>query len=263
MDAMLQTKLGFYYKQLDDIDEEYIYKKIAGAVSRYENEVKIDCEPHQLRRVMKAINFDNPEIFYWFPQKKDYNEEKGVLKLSYTTASAEETKELLEKLRTKKKEVIAKIKKTKENGVTEDPLEEINNLYEYLLEKNAEEELDKPECTRSIYDVTGVLLQEGKGRATSLGISLAVNYICSSLHIPSILVTGKAKLGDCDYAENHAWNLIKVDGEYFHVDATAAQEFPEDKKYKYLLLDDEEMRALNEERKWSEEVYPKAGTKEE
>ena len=36
MDAMVQTKLGFYYEQLDDIDEEYIYKKIAGAVSRYE-----------------------------------------------------------------------------------------------------------------------------------------------------------------------------------------------------------------------------------
>lgn len=263
MDAMVQTKLGFYYEQLDDIDEEYIYKKIAGAVSRYENEVKIDCEPHQVRRVMKAINFDNPEIFYWFPQKKDYNEEKGVLKLSYTTASADETKELIEKLRTKKKEVIAKIKETKENGVTEDPLEEINNLYEYLLE-NVEEELDdNPECTRSIYDVTGVLLQEGKGRATSLGISLAVNYICSSLHIPAILVTGKAKLSNYDYAENHAWNLIKVDGEYFHVDATAAKGLPEDKKYKYLLLDDEEMRALNEERKWSEEVYPKAGTKEE
>lgn len=261
MDAMLQTKLGFYYKQLDDIDEEYIYKKIASAVSRYENEVKIDCEPHQLRRVMKAINFDNPEIFYWFPQKKDYNEEKGVLKLSYTTASADETKELLEKLRTKKKEVIAKIKESKENGVTEDPLEEINNLYEYLLEnvENTEEELDKPECTRSIYDVTGVLLQEGKGRAACLGIALAVNYICSNLHIPSILVTGKAKIDDCDYVESWAWNLVKVDGEYYHVDVAAALGLPEDKKYKYLLLDDKEMKELGEERKWSEEVYPKAG----
>ena len=38
---------------------------------------------------------------------------------------------------------------------------------------------------------------------------------------------------------------------------------PEDKKYKYLLLDDEEMKELGEERKWSEEIYPKAGIKEE
>ena len=114
MDAMVQTKLGFYYEQLDDIDEEYIYKKIAGAVSRYESEVQIDCEPHQLRRVMKAIKFDNPEIFYWFPEKSDYNEENGVLKLSYMTASAEETRELLEKLKAKKKEVLAEIRKIKE-----------------------------------------------------------------------------------------------------------------------------------------------------
>ena len=268
MDAMVQTKLEFYYEQLDDIDEEYIYKKIAGAVSRYESEVQIDCEPHQLRRVMKAIKFDNPEIFYWFPEKSDYNEENGVLKLSYTTASAEETKELLEKLKAKKKEVLAeirKIKETKKNEVTEDALDEIHNLYEYLLEnvENAEEELEKPECARSIYDVTGVLLQEGKGRAACLGIALAVNYICSSLHIPSVLVTGKAKIDDCDYVESWAWNLVKVDGEYYHVDVAAALGLPKDKKYKYLLLDDEEMKELGEERKWSEEVYPKAGIKEE
>ena len=144
---------------------------------------------------------------------------------------------------------IRKIKETKKNEVTEDALDEIHNLYEYLLKniENAEEELEKPECARSIYDVTGVLLQEGKGRAACLGIALAVNYICSSLHIPSVLVTGKAKIDDCDYVESWA----------------AALGLPKDKKYKYLLLDDEEMKELGEERKWSEEIYPKAGIKEE
>ena len=126
----------------------------------------------------------------------------------------------------------------------------MENMYRFLVNnvKYAYEELQKPECTKWIYDIEGCLV---KKRAVCLGIAQTVQYICRQLSITSILVTGEAELNGCKV--NHAWNLVKIGGRFRHLDATC--EICEKKEvYRYFLIRDNDIS----ERNWRKDIYPSA-----
>jgi transglutaminase/protease-like cytokinesis protein 3 len=60
------------------------------------------------------------------------------------------------------------------------------------------------------YDVYGALV---KKRIVCEGYAKAMQYLLSLVGIESITVTGYA-------GENHMWNVVKIDGQYYHLDAT-------------------------------------------
>ena len=53
-----------------------------------------------------------------------------------------------------------------------------------------------------------------KGRGVCTGYARSMQYLLQQLNIPCVLVSGTAG------RENHAWNLVKADGEYYYLDAT-------------------------------------------
>jgi len=67
--------------------------------------------------------------------------------------------------------------------------------------------------------------------ADSGGLALAYRALCQRLGIECLVVEGSAgSMG----TENHYWNIIGVDGEYYHVDVSA---FAEDPERAFLLSD--------------------------
>ena len=248
MGLVAKLKCGFYYEQLT-IDQKCIYKAIAAAVSGYLPSVTVEAaDTKALHKIMMAVEYDNPEFFYWAPENSKIN--GNTILLSYTTGEKREAVEAVRMLREKRRSILQDLFEMYSDM---NQKEALYSLYDYLV-KNvtyAADELQKPACAQWIYDIEGPLL---KGKGVCLGIAQTVNYLCASLHIKSLLITGECRVAG--WNGNHGWNLVEMDGQYYHLDVTcdlnnaAGQEG----RYEYFMLKDRDM----EERKWPRNLYPKA-----
>lgn len=241
-----QYKLGFYYSQLN-IDQQFDYKKAAQAISHYDNEVCVKTDDAgKLHQMLMAVKYDNPEFCYWSLDGSEA--EAGVLKLCYLTEDENEAVELIQMLRDKRKSILGDLCEGLDTMTQKAALKV---LFDYLADNitYAEDELQKPTCSPWIYDISGILLEE---KGVCLGIAMAMNYFCQALRIPSILITGEAKV--MGWTGNHGWNMVRLDNEYYHLDATSALELEKTERDRYYLVKDKDMA----DRSWPKALYPKA-----
>ena len=227
MGIVARYKRGFYYHLLN-IDDQFSYQAVASAVSTYQDRVTMtNVTEESFHKIKKAILYDNPEFFYWNEDSSVFSE--GTIHLCYYTEDEEEASTCVTLLRDKRRQILNQLS-GEETMSLKDMLE---RTYKYITETvgYAEEELQKPGCASWIYSIQGPLL---KRRGVCLGIAQTVNYFCAALHIPALLVTGEAKVAG--FTCNHGWNLIELDGSYYHLDITGeiCEESGEGDKY-YLL----------------------------
>ena len=155
----------------------------------------------------------------------------GQIKFTYTN-TREEADALLEELGTKITEVIDE---TITPGMTE--LQMALNLHDYLV-------------LNTVYDTEGTIAdRDGGSSAYDIlicgngvceGYAQAYNMLLERVGISSIMVTS--------YDMNHAWNLVNIDNEWYHVDTTWDDPVPDAKgrvNHKYFLLSDDEIRTTN------------------
>lgn len=230
---------GFYYSLLD-IDEQMLYKEIGLAVANLKDSVKVKkVHMKMLRKILMAITYDNPEFFYWNSSLSELRGDSLCLQYS---VSKEETLETLATIREERKKVA---------DMCNDAEDKLSTIYKYIKENvvYAHEEIKADDQPKWIYSLEGVFLQK---KAACLGIAQAVNYLCYTLKIPHMIVTGEGKLGG--EMMKHAWNLVEVNGKYRHLDVTAEIYENSNNEYQYFLLKDWEMI----DRTWPENTYPKA-----
>ena len=234
-----------HYFHLLDIDEQQLYKRVGAAGATKIETLNIRYTNKNIfRKVCTALRYDNPEFFYWDAETSSITGNAIILK--YRFDDVQEISDIKQRLR--------KIRRSIETPCLSEPEYStekcLEMMYRFLVDnvKYAYEELQKPECTKWIYDLEGCLI---KKRAVCLGIAQAVQYICRRLGIMSILVTGKAELNGCKM--DHAWNLVKIGDRFRHIDATC--EICEMKeKYQYFLMRDNDIAGRN----WRKDIYPPA-----
>ncbi|GMK41979.1 peptidase [Paenibacillus sp. CCS19] len=101
------------------------------------------------------------------------------------------------------------------------------------------------------------------GRAVCQGYALLMYNMLTKAGLDNIIAAGTVNTGE------HAWNMVKLDGQWYHLDATwddaavastagvdAAQGAILRSQYRYYLLTDEQLRA---DHQWTKS-YPKAAT---
>ncbi|MEG0528548.1 MAG: transglutaminase domain-containing protein [Longicatena sp.] len=83
------------------------------------------------------------------------------------------------------------------------------------------------------------------------GYAKSIMYLLNSVGVPTLFITGTADGGP------HAWNLVKIDGSYYHLDLTWADsdESRIGTFYNYLNETDDYMRLTHV---WNTKKYPKA-----
>lgn len=236
---------GFYFEQLD-VDEQMEYKRIASAVAHYAPTAEIEATD-SIKKICSAIQLDNPELFYWNVGKTGLHD--GKLELKYTTTE-KDVEGLVYKVRQTRRDIVEKLMNEKENV---DKKEFLKKIYFYLCNNNryADEEFEKKKPRAWLYTIQGALLN---GMGTSLSLALALNYLLEIAGIETILMTGNV-LRNGKTAQN-AWNLVRLDGEYFHIDIGSQMTDKTDDPEAYFLLKDENLKELGYE--WSAEVYPQA-----
>ncbi len=105
--------------------------------------------------------------------------------------------------------------------------------YEML----SEGDISQKDMTDTAYDALV------NGKALSEGMAKAYYLLCRSMDIECMVVRGR------NSGYDYAWNIIEINGEYYHVDCTAAIM---DRNYQGYLLTDEDMTNY----RWNDEVYP-------
>lgn len=94
-----------------------------------------------------------------------------------------------------------------------------------------------------VHDAYGALVE---GRAVCEGYARAFQYLLQQAGIPSYVVTGKSK------GEDHAWNLVKIDGAYYYVDVTWDDQDNDNKYYSYFNVTTE---TLCEDHTIAQQIY--------
>lgn len=237
-----KLRCGFYYDLLS-IDEQVLYKRIGVAVSEMDNEVFLwNCNQKMLGKVLLAIKYDNAELFYWESEKSILS--GNTLALTYRFGNREEVLKVLEEIRMERTKLILKGCEDKTDSAKDLLLKIYNDMKETVL--LGEQEAMRSECSKWIYDIEGVFIKQ---KATCLGISLGINYICEQLRIPSILITGTFMLGDKSIS--HGWNLIDIEDGYFHYDLTKEIELGLKDCNRYFMISSDRLK----DRTWSEKIY--------
>lgn len=131
-------------------------------------------------------------------------------------------------------------------------VEKIKAVHDYIVLHTAyyENPRLKPEdYPAEVFTIEGVLL---KGEAVCQGYAETFQLFMEKLGISSRVVVGK----DLIDLVGHAWNMVSLDGKWYHVDVTwddPVPDQPDRVQYKYFLVTDE---ILSVDHSWNRKDYP-------
>lgn len=166
----------------------------------------------QLTEAVEAYKDDHPEVF-WLKSHFEYidNEDSTSLILSYSVQPDSSDPERLKKAKEKFNITVDKIIDGAPKNATDYELElYVNN---YLVENCVydKEAAETEGIAGHENDAYGALVNK---KAVCEGYSRAFQLLCNRLGIDCISVSGTAD------GEPHAWNNVKLDGEWYEVDVT-------------------------------------------
>lgn len=244
---------SYYYNFLSD-DQKRIYESIANGVKNFQSEFVVrdyvaddkDKFASEVSIAIEAFINDHPEAFYLESEYSSYilssfDGNIGYIRLNYTEDSIESVNQKIELMSQKIDEYLEGL-----DGLNEYEKElEIHDRLSYSVEYSHLEELP-----REYHTAEGSLL-EGVGVCDSFAKALQLIY--SRAGIDSIIV-----LGSLD-GNPHAWNMVKINNEWYHVDLTSSHSIYEETgivNHAYFNLDTEsEKRFASLD---SEELIPEA-----
>ncbi|MBC3889305.1 hypothetical protein GH810_13370 [Acetobacterium paludosum] len=185
-------------------NEKQAYAKVVDMLSNYDTEVKVNgVTTDEVERVLSAIDYDHPEIF-WIGEMSYYFDETdhSVSKVMVTYPYNEDVKNQ------RQAEIDAAVADYR-TGMTADmdEYEKVKYTYEYVIRNTVYRE--DPQDDQNIYSVFG------KKASVCAGYSKAIQYLLKDTGIECSYVAGEA-IGQ----GAHAWNIVRVDGEYYYLDAT-------------------------------------------
>lgn len=227
-DTVNRTEVLRYRKSLLDGDEREYYEDIRYAVANHQESVKFSApDVDRLMEIAKYVYYDYPEYF-WFDGRISArffavgSLNIGELTLEYPVTE-DEARYRIGRIQEITAPVISRL-----SGCTD--YDKVKGVYEYIINNTRYSESIREQSCYSV-------LAEGRG--VCAGYSSAFSYLLNRLGVDSIHVSGLSR------GENHAWNLVKVEGQWYQVDCTWGDPVTEDGSdmltYDYLLLTDGEM----------------------
>lgn len=219
------NKLGiknntFYFNTLTQ-EQKLIYTAIANGVKDLNNEIDLkDYSYIDSNTTMKDVEIaihkfllDHPEVFYL---EEKYSVEsietlsktRIRLRLNYTYDSKEQLNEKIDEIDRIINNIINEC-----NIVDGESFNNEVKLHDYLGESISYYKYDKiSDIPNKCHNIYGALIEKS---AVCDGIAKALQILLDRVNINSLVISGNLK------SEPHAWNLIEIDGEWYHTDLTS------------------------------------------
>ena len=211
----------YYYYQLNQ-GGKTLYKRLLEAYEKRKEKVLCDglgVRASDLSQVFSAVEYDNPDLFYVNFKEYRYSVNEGSDKvysvlLDYLF-SVDDYNKLYSVVENSARKIISRLSV---EGCSD--YNKVLKLHD-LLAENVDyfsEALSREgsfEWYRS-QTILGLLLDK---KSVCVGISKAYKYLLNQIGVRSIVVTGTA-LNEMNVKEGHAWNIVKINGNSYHVDMT-------------------------------------------
>lgn len=218
-----EAELRPVYEQLSD-GEKAVYEALYSGIKDMKDVVPLhrDIDGDVYSRLYCIVEKQEAELFYL---DSTFNTAQivGEAKINYR-----ENADVIDGKRYEFEAAVNKAMKTIEGGRSE--TEFARRIHDYLIRR----------CTYNIgkgemYASTayGCLVER---EANCEGYAKAFNLLASKAGLKSVLITGET-----DKGENHAWNQVNIDGQWYNVDVTWDDtDVSGDVRRTYFLCDDEE-----------------------
>ncbi|MDF2685041.1 MAG: hypothetical protein K0S55_222 [Clostridia bacterium] len=223
------TKNDYAYNQLDTT-EQSIYKIFLSGIINFKSFVLIpSITMNQASKIFNFILSDFPEIF-WVKKTFTMSSEfinKCNFSYIYTKEEVKEKQNLIDN-------TVNTFLNSLPSNLTD--YEKVLKAYNYII-KNTAYKLN----SKDNQFITSVFIEK---ESVCGGYSRAFQYLLKKMDIPSTYI-----IGDISEPNDHAWNMILLDNEYYFIDVTWGDlifEKPEDSdpnliSYEYFCITTEEL----------------------
>lgn len=220
----------YYYNHMDK-QKQAAYHGILQGITSLADEFQIPAlDGEDLYNVFFQLRLDHPEIFWATGYKYRYYPESANLVFlpEYLFEKG--------KIREHQKAMKARVEKLARAAQNLSEWEKEKYVHDFICENVHYDKLKKPYS----HEIIGPL---GQGVGVCEGIAKSVKVLCDALGVWCVI----ALCGNCPekgIKYRHTWNIVKIGGQYYHLDATfdnslgrSGSDAPEI-RYDYFNLDD-------------------------
>ena len=215
----------YYYQKMNKA-QQTAYHGILQGLLAMDDSIQIPrLEPKELYNVFFQLRLDHPEIF-WTPgyKYKYYPDSPNLIFIPEYLFQKGKVKEHQKAMKARVEKLIRPAKSLSE-------WEREKYVHDFICDNVHYDKLKKPYS----HEIIGPL---GQGVGVCEGIAKSVKILCDALGIWCIIVVcGNNPEKGIKY--RHTWNIVKIGGKYYHLDATFDNTLgKEEKRYDYFNLSD-------------------------
>ena len=216
-DRALDGNINYlYYSRLTE-GHQQAYNVLLAAIQNHQETVTVDgCVFEDVVKICEAIEYDHPELFWY----RTFSMCGAEVTFKYG-ASAEEVIALQKRI----DEVVAKYLEGIDDSMSAYDVAlrihiKIIASVDYdtiALNKQNQEGGPSKEKIDYLRSICGVFLE---GKAVCEGYARAMQYLLQKCGIECAEAVGYILKENGDRGEAHAWNIVKIDGDYYYIDTT-------------------------------------------
>ena len=223
-----------------------IKERILKELSRYKEKITVNryyIGNINVDGILRSLIDDTPWLFFVDEWRGGETGQKINIfpKYKYTR---KQTEELRERCQQEVGIILSRLKEDKGvNGIAK-------HLHDILIRNIKYEKQNNYE----VHTIIGPLL---KRKCVCDGFSKLYKLILDELGIENYLIYGKGFVHTLSDSEEHAWNLVKIDNDFYHVDVTydATLSMLDYIRYDYFLIDD---TLISMDHYWNRSIIPNA-----
>lgn len=212
--------MKYYFSKLDSKEKD-IYKVIYYGLKNFDENIKTTPKNLDVKKIFNMVLYDNPEFFYINPCRYSFIKSfKNITIIPEYIYTKKEAKEIKLKIDSVTKPILNKLKSIPQSLERERYIHKyiINDIkYKYTI---SADDIDA-------HTIVGSFIHK---KAVCDGISKAFKYLCDKSKISSNIVEGNAITKDNNF-ESHAWNMVEIDKNWYHIDVTWDMTLMENDKY--------------------------------
>ena len=219
---------AYYYQHMNKLQQNAYHSMFKGVMDFAEQIQLPQLEGEALYQVFFQMRLDHPEVFWLTGYKYRYY--KGSPNLIFVPEYLFEK----EKIREHQKAMKARVEKLTRPAREMSDWEKERYVHDFICEQVQYDKLKKAYS----HEIIGPL---GQGVGVCEGIAKAVKVLLDALGVWCIIaICGNNPEKGIKY--RHTWNIVRLDGTYYHLDATFDNTLGKkdaEKRYDYFNLDDQ------------------------
>lgn len=227
---MKVAKAGnYYYDQLNKEQQRAYYAMKEGLLNVRDSFPVPMLSQKELSDIYFMIRMDCPELFYSVTFSYKYYADSTAVEMTPKYLFPKD------KIREHRQAMESRVKKLAHQAASLEEKEKELFIHDFIVNNVKYDKLKKEYS----HEIIGAL---GNGVAVCEGMAKAVKILCDELNLWCIIALSEAN-PDKGVKYRHAWNVIRIGGQYYHLDVTFDNTLSKDGtvRYDYVNLSDKQI----------------------